>query len=118
MTRTKTKESDARSFRIRQDICARMDKYSDTSHIPRTAIVEMALEEFLDRVGAERVEDDIMTANDAHPLWNQPAQAQPVSESSSVSNVPPYNSYNRPAIRKSMLQQTDFSLLQKMNGRK
>lgn len=115
MARTKTKESDARSFRIRQDICARMDKYSDKSHIPRTAIVEMALEEFLDRVGAERVEDDIMTTSDAHPLWNQPAQAQPVSEPSNVSNVPPYN---RPPIRKSMLQQTDFSLLQKMNGRK
>ena len=50
MARTKVKNSEARSFRIRKDIGERLDKYSDESRIPRTAIVEMALEKYLSEV--------------------------------------------------------------------
>ena len=50
MARKKVKTSEARSFRIRKDICERMDTYSDKSMIPRTAIVELALIDFLNKV--------------------------------------------------------------------
>ncbi len=50
MARNKTKDSDARSFRIRKDISERLDGYSETSHIPKTVIVELALEEYLNKV--------------------------------------------------------------------
>lgn len=50
MARTKVKDSEARSFRIRKDIGERLDRYSDESRIPRTAIVEMAIEKYLDEV--------------------------------------------------------------------
>lgn len=50
MARTKVKDSTARSFRIRKDIGERLDKYSEESRIPRTAIVEMAIEAYLDKV--------------------------------------------------------------------
>ena len=50
MARNKTKDSDAMSFRIRKDISERLSDYSESSHIPKTAIVEMALEEYLGKV--------------------------------------------------------------------
>lgn len=50
MARNKTKDSDAVSFRIRKDISERLNDYSESSHIPKTAIVEMALEEYLSNV--------------------------------------------------------------------
>ena len=50
MARNKTKDSDAVSFRIRKDISERLSDYSESSHIPKTAIVEMALEEYLGKV--------------------------------------------------------------------
>jgi predicted DNA-binding protein len=50
MARNKTKNSDAVSFRIRKDISERLSDYSETSRIPKTAIVEMALEEYLSKV--------------------------------------------------------------------
>ena len=50
MARNKTKDSDAVSFRIQKDISERLNDYSESSHIPKTAIVEMALEEYLGKV--------------------------------------------------------------------
>lgn len=50
MARNKTKDSDAVSFRIIKDISERLNDYSESSHIPKTAIVEMALEEYLNKV--------------------------------------------------------------------
>lgn len=50
MARPKTKDAEARSFRIRKDLGIRLDDYSEWSHIPRTAIVELALEEYLNKV--------------------------------------------------------------------
>lgn len=50
MARNKIKDSDAISFRIRKDISERLNDYSESSHIPKTAIVEMALEEYLSKV--------------------------------------------------------------------
>ena len=50
MARPKVKDSEARSFRIRKDLGARLDAYSEYSHIPKTVIVELALEEYLNKV--------------------------------------------------------------------
>ena len=50
MGRPKVKESKAQSFRLRADIGERLDGYSETSHIPKTVIVELALEEYLNNV--------------------------------------------------------------------
>lgn len=50
MARPKVKESKAQSFRLRADIGERLDGYSETSHIPKTVIVELALEEYLNKV--------------------------------------------------------------------
>lgn len=50
MARPKVKVSEARSFRIRKDLGERLDGYSETSHIPKTVIVELALEKYLDDV--------------------------------------------------------------------
>lgn len=50
MARNKTKDSDPVSFRIRKDINERLSDYSESSSIPKTAIVEMALEEYLGKV--------------------------------------------------------------------
>ena len=50
MARPKVKESKAQSFRLRADIGERLDRYSETSHIPKTVIVELALEEYLNKV--------------------------------------------------------------------
>jgi predicted DNA-binding protein len=52
MARNKTKNSDAVSFRIRKDISERLSDYSESSRIPKTAIVEMALEEYLSKVAS------------------------------------------------------------------
>ncbi len=50
MARPKVKDSKAQSFRIRADLGERLDGYSETSHIPKTVIVELALEEYLNKV--------------------------------------------------------------------
>lgn len=50
MARPKVKESKAQSFRLRADLGERLDGYSETSHIPKTVIVELALEEYLNKV--------------------------------------------------------------------
>ena len=50
MARPKVKDAEARSFRIRKDLGERLDGYSETSHIPKTVIVELALEEYLNKV--------------------------------------------------------------------
>lgn len=50
MARSKTKDAEARSFRIRKDLGIRLDEYSEQSHIPKTVIVEIALEEYLNKV--------------------------------------------------------------------
>lgn len=50
MSRPKVKESKAQSFRLRADLGERLDGYSETSHIPKTVIVELALEKYLDDV--------------------------------------------------------------------
>ena len=50
MARPKTKDAEARSFRIRKDLGESLDGYSETSHIPKTVIVELALEEYLNKV--------------------------------------------------------------------
>lgn len=50
MARPKVKVSEAMSFRIRKDLGESLDGYSETSHIPKTVIVELALEKYLDDV--------------------------------------------------------------------
>lgn len=50
MARPKVKDAEARSFRIRKDLGERLDGYSETSHIPKTVIVELALEEYLNNI--------------------------------------------------------------------
>lgn len=50
MGRPKVKESKVQSFRLRADIGERLDGYSETSHIPKTVIVELALEDYLNKV--------------------------------------------------------------------
>lgn len=49
MARNKMKDSEARSFRIRKEILVRLDKYSEETMIPKTAVVEMALKLYLDK---------------------------------------------------------------------
>ena len=50
MARPKVKDAEARTFRIRKDLGVRLDDYSELSHIPKTVIVELALEEYLNKV--------------------------------------------------------------------
>ena len=50
MARPKVKDAEARSFRIRKDLGTRLNDYSELSHIPKTVIVELALEEYLNNV--------------------------------------------------------------------
>lgn len=50
MGRPKVKESEARTFRLNKEIGNKLDKYSEVSHIPKTVIVELALEEYLNKV--------------------------------------------------------------------
>ena len=55
MGRPKTKDSKAQSFRLRADIGERLDRYSEISHIPKTVIVELALEEYLNKVAPAKM---------------------------------------------------------------
>ena len=80
MARSKVKDSEARSFRLRQDLCNQLDAYSDKTKIPRTAIVELALEDYFAKVG--------MTPVQVAPDVNVPAE--PVEE--------------RPAVRPAVVQ--------------
>ena len=57
MARPKVKDAEARSFRIRKDLGARLDSYSETSYIPKTVIVELALEEYLNKVAPVQKDD-------------------------------------------------------------
>ncbi|MDY2637123.1 MAG: ribbon-helix-helix domain-containing protein [Phascolarctobacterium sp.] len=41
------KDGKAVSFKLKSEICSRLDAYSDTSGIPKTVIVERALDKFL-----------------------------------------------------------------------
>ncbi len=41
------------NFYVRKDLVERMDAYSEKSRIPKTSIVELALNEYLDKVEAE-----------------------------------------------------------------
>lgn len=50
MARPKTKESKLRTFRMNNLVGDRLDAYSESSKIPKTTIVEMAVAEYLDRV--------------------------------------------------------------------
>lgn len=50
MARPKVKDSKAQSFRLRADLGECLDGYSEWSHIPKTVIVELALEEYLNKV--------------------------------------------------------------------
>ena len=50
MARPKTKESTLRTFRMNNIIGDRLDAYSESTKIPKTALVEMALTEYLDKV--------------------------------------------------------------------
>ena len=50
MARPKVKDSKSQAFRLRADISKRLAEYSEVSHIPKTAIVELALEEYLDKM--------------------------------------------------------------------
>ena len=54
MARPKKKDAEARSFKIRKDLGIRLDDYSEWSHIPKTVIVELALEEYLNKVAPEK----------------------------------------------------------------
>lgn len=53
MARPKTKESTLRTFRMNNIIGDRLDAYSESTKIPKTALVEMALTEYLDKVAPE-----------------------------------------------------------------
>ena len=50
MKKTKKKDIVLRSFSMDRSLGERLDEYSDRTRIPKTAIVEMALEEYLDKV--------------------------------------------------------------------
>lgn len=54
MARPKVKDSEARSFKIRKDLGTRLDEYSEQSYIPKTVIVELALEEYLNKVASAK----------------------------------------------------------------
>lgn len=38
------------TFRLRADLDERLEQYHDISHIPKTVIMELALEEYLDKM--------------------------------------------------------------------
>ena len=50
MGRPKIKQSKPRSFRLRSDLDERLGQYHIISHIPKTIIMELALEEYLNKV--------------------------------------------------------------------
>ena len=49
MSRPKGKESKAQTFRLCTDITARLETYHRVSRVPKTAIVELALDEYLSK---------------------------------------------------------------------
>ena len=50
MSRPKTKlGAKAQTFRFSKEICDRLEAYHNISRVPKTAIIEMALAEYLDR---------------------------------------------------------------------
>ena len=51
MARAK-KEGESRTFKLRQEILDKLDRYSEETMIPKTAVVERALEEYLDKYTA------------------------------------------------------------------
>lgn len=53
MARAK-KDGEARTFRIESEILERLDKYSDETSIPKTAVVEKALKMYLDENASEK----------------------------------------------------------------
>lgn len=53
MARPKVKESTLRTFRMNNIVGDRLDAYSASTKIPKTAIVELAVTEYLDRVAPE-----------------------------------------------------------------
>ena len=48
MARPKMKDSTARTFRIQNEIDKKLEQYSEATMIPKTAIVEKAIEEYID----------------------------------------------------------------------
>ena len=48
MARPKMKNSKARTFRIRDVVDTKLEEYSRQTMIPKTAIVEKAIEEYVD----------------------------------------------------------------------
>jgi predicted DNA-binding protein len=48
VSRPKVKESGAVSFRLRKDLLDRLNEYSEETMIPKTRVVEKALESYLD----------------------------------------------------------------------
>lgn len=48
MSRPKMKNSHARTFRIRDEVDEKLEAYSRATMIPKTAIVEKAIEEYVD----------------------------------------------------------------------
>ena len=53
MARPKVKESTLRTFRMNNIVGDRLDIYSASTKIPKTAIVELAVTEYLDKVAPE-----------------------------------------------------------------
>ena len=43
------KEGESRTFKLRQEILDKLDKYSEETMMPKTAVVEKALEEYFDK---------------------------------------------------------------------
>ncbi len=43
------KEGETRTFKLRQDLCNKIDKYAEKTDLSKTAIVERALTEFFNR---------------------------------------------------------------------
>ena len=54
------KESSARTFKIRNDLLDKLDGYSEKTAIPKTAIVEKALEKYFLAFGAEVNKDGVI----------------------------------------------------------
>ena len=46
MARPKTKESEPMSFRLRKDLYDKLTLYSDETMIPKTRVIEKALDEY------------------------------------------------------------------------
>lgn len=57
MARAK-KEGIARTFYLKKDVSEAMDKYSEKTGIPKTAIVEQAVEEYMQKRGKAMARDN------------------------------------------------------------